>query len=220
MLQFPRLLHFSSTLSDLEPPSPSLLCFPPFLPCAVTHSSRALLSRLSPPTSTGIPRLAGASPQRSHFRLHDVLKRRLTLSLCPEKSTRNDPASFSPSTLLSFSSTDLPFLSHRFLLILIVLLSLYRGLYTRFLYSPASISSKMSPSLSRMSARVQAEFHVGSQTMSLPLEMLDNIGHRGSSMELEVDNSYKSSKIKRERLNREVDSIDLGSEDMFICLCV
>lgn len=77
----------------------------------------------------------------------------------------------------------------------------------------------MSPSLSRMSARVQAEFHVGSQTTSLPLEVLDDIGHRGSSMEHEVDNSYKSSKIKRIRIARLI-GIDSGGKGicLFVCL--
>lgn len=211
MLQFPRLLHFSSTLSDLDrPPLSPSHTLPPS--CAVTHSLRALLSRLFLPTSTGIPRLAGASPQPSHFRLHDILKRRLTLSLCPEKSTRNDPASFSPSASVSSSPHFPPPISRFSRIVSSLFLSfplpLSRGLYTHFLYSRASISSKMSPSLSRMSARVQAEFYVGSQTMSLPLEVLDDIGHRGSSMEHEVDNSYKSSKIKRR--NRKVDGNKFG----------
>lgn len=123
------------------------------------------------------------------------------------------------SILLSFSSTDLPFLSHRFLLILIApLFSLLPWSLYVFSLSSCLYPRKMSPSLSGMSARVQAEFRVGSQTMSLLLEMLDNIGHRGSSTEHEVDNSYKSSKIKRERMNREVYSIDSSSKDMFVCL--
>lgn len=42
-----------------------------------------------------------------------------------------------------------------------------------------SLSRKMSPSLSRMSTRVQVEFHAGPRTMSLPVEMFDNIGHQG-----------------------------------------
>lgn len=64
----------------------------------------------------------------------------------------------------------------------------------------------MSPSLSAMLARVQVEFRARPRTMSLPLEMLDNIGHRGSPMEHGVDNSYKLS--RRERVNqvRRIDS--------------
>lgn len=61
----------------------------------------------------------------------------------------------------------------------------------------------MSSSLSGMSARVQVEFCAGPRTMSLPLEMLDNIGHWGSPMEHDkVDNSYKLSRIRREQIHR------------------
>lgn len=38
--------------------------------------------------------------------------------------------------------------------------------------------------------------------MSLPLEMLDNIGHQGSPMEHEADNSYKLLRIRREHVNQ------------------
>jgi len=44
--------------------------------------------------------------------------------------------------------------------------------------------------------------------MSLPLEMLDNIGHWGSPTEHEVDNSYKLSRIRREH--------ELGSQNKFV----
>lgn len=127
----------------------------------------------------------------------------MTLSLRPEKSTRNDlaPSSSSisfclPLIFFFFFSTDIPFLLHRFFLILALFLP-FSITPIRIFSISVSLSRKMSPSLSEMSARVQVEFCAAPRAMSLPLEMFDNIGHQRSPMEHEIDNSYKLSRIKR-----------------------
>lgn len=119
-----------------------------------------------------------------------------------EKSTRNDPAfsSPAPSSLcppLIFSRLISP-VPPRVVSFLFSLLPLPPPLVTpiRIFSISASLSRKMSPSLSEMSARVQVEFCAAPRAMSLPLEMFDNIGHQRSPMEHEVDNSYKLSRIE------------------------
>lgn len=129
----------------------------------------------------------------------------MTPPLRSEKSTRNDSAPFPP--FASFYP-PLVFLDW-FLVSLASFLPFFRSPIsvtprnscTHFSI-PAFLSRKMSPSLSGMSARVQVEFRTGPRTMSLPLEMLDNIGHQESPMEHEVDNSYKLSRIRREHVNQ------------------
>lgn len=142
----------------------------------------------------------------------------MTPSLHSEKSTRTDSAALPPFALfylLSLSLFDqslvslassLPFFRSS--------LSACRNSCTHFLHSRISLSRKMSPSLSGMLARVQVEFRGRPRTMSLPLEMLDNIGHRGSPMEHGIDNSYKLSSIKRERVN-QAHRIDTYGEETF-----
>ena len=129
----------------------------------------------------------------------------MTPPLRPEKSTRNDSTLFPPFATfyspLVFLDRSLVSLAS-FLPFFRSLLSASRLTFARIFFISASLSRKMSSSLSGMSTRVQVEFRTGSRTMSLPLEMLDNIG-LGSPMEHdEVDNSYKLSRIKREQIYR------------------
>lgn len=111
MLQFPRLLHFSSTFSDLDLPLQRYRSFlsRPFIPSFSSNVNQHTAACQSFAAAFSLPVTRRSQKEVDAFFL-------------PWKIDQEWSRIFFSfrAILLSFSSTDLPFLSHRFFLILII----------------------------------------------------------------------------------------------------